>query len=486
MSLNDYHRKRDFSRTREPRPGTRASATGRAFVVQKHAARRLHYDLRLEHGGVLWSWAVPKGPSSDPAVRRLAVRTEDHPVSYAGFEGEIPKGQYGAGTVEIWDQGTWSPERDPERMMRSGRLRFSLRGSKLSGTWNLVRTSNEDKSWLLIKSRDASAHPGGDAVPRSHASAAASAEGTRQPLGEEVKQRLDVLRGLRLTHPGRVLYPEQGLTKLQLAEHYARVWPWLEPHVTGRLLTLLRCPEGHARECFFQKHASAGMPADVRSIRLEEKGKTKHYTSVDDLRGLLGLVQMGVLEIHVWGSRVDRLERPDRVVMDLDPAPDVPWEAVVEAALVVRERLRQLGLQSWVKTTGGKGLHVVVPLVRRSSWDEVKPFARALAQEMERRQPRRYVSRMAKAQRKGRIFVDYLRNGRGATAICPYSTRARPGAPVSVPLAWEELSVSLRSDHFTVRSLPERLASLSHDPWAGFFDTRQSITVAMQRELGLL
>lgn len=468
MSLKEYRGKRDFERTREPAPGSHASATGRAFVVQKHAARRLHYDLRLEHAGVLWSWAVPKGPSLDPAVRRLAVRTEDHPVSYAGFEGDIPAGQYGAGTVEIWDQGTWSPEGDPERMMRSGRLRFSLHGARLSGTWNLVRTSNDEKSWLLIKSRDASAHSGGSTVPMPIPAA-----------------RLKALRGLRLTHPGRVLYPEHGVTKLQLAEHYARVWPWMEPHVTGRLLTLLRCPEGHAHECFFQKHASTGMPADVRSVRLQEKGKTKHYTAVGNLRGLLGLVQMGVLEIHVWGSRVDRLERPDRIVMDLDPAPDVPWEAVIEAALVVRERLRQLGLQSWVKTTGGKGLHVVVPLVRRSGWDEVKPFARALAQEMERRQPRRYVARMAKAQRKGRIFVDYLRNGRGATAICPYSTRARPGAPVSTPLAWEELSASLRSDDFTVRNLPERLARLSRDPWADFADVRQSITVAMKRELGL-
>lgn len=295
---------------------------------------------------------------------------------------------------------------------------------------------------------------------------------------------LEQLRGLRMTRPDRVLYPETGITKKELAAYYAQVGDWILPHVGERLLSLVRCPEGHEMECFFQKHARPGIGEDIRTMSVQESGKKASYVYVDDLRGLLSLVQISTLEIHAWGSRVDRLERPDRLVFDLDPDPSLGWDHVVDGALRVRDRLDELGLDSWVKTTGGKGLHVVVPVERRTEWDDAKAFTKAVAEDLERREPKRFVSVMSKARRKGRIFVDYLRNGRGATAVATYSARAHPGAPVSTPITWEELQSGTRSDAYGVRNVIRRLAALDADPWEGFFEARQSITSRMRRDVG--
>ena len=289
--------------------------------------------------------------------------------------------------------------------------------------------------------------------------------------------------GVRLTHPDRVLYREQAITKLGLARYYEAVAEHIVPHVAARPLSLVRCPEGQGSQCFYQKHAGPGLPAEVKRVRIRERGgATAAYPYVDDLPGLVALVQIGVLELHPWNARVGRLERPDRLVLDLDPAPGVPWERVVEAARAIREMLAGLDLVSFVKTTGGKGLHVVAP-IRPTGWDTLHAVGEAVGAALVRRAPDRYTVSSLKAARRGRIFVDFLRNTRGATAVAAYSPRARPDAPVSTPLAWSELDGDARPGDFTVATVPRRLAARRTDPWTGFFSVDQSITARTARAL---
>lgn len=845
MKLGAYERKRDFRRTPEPRGERdvpRREGAPLRFVVQEHHARSLHWDFRLELDGVLLSWAVPKGPSLDPSVRRLAVQVEDHPLEYAAFEGVIPAGEYGGGPVIVWDRGTWEPEADARKGLKRGSLSFRLEGEKLRGGWRLVRTGGDGKSWLLVKRRDAHALPGAapivQAQPRSVISgrtvdevaaqpekvwrsnragrrggpespagkpveragpelgdpssiegarkgrlpadprpqlatpAAAPPEGeawlhevkhdgyrllvrvqrgaarlltrrgqdwtarfpgiaaaaarlpcraalldgeavaldrhgvsdfqrlqhalsgqgdpgalrliafdllhldgwdlTRAPLrarkealrhllaglpagaqairfgdhltgdGRRVlegacaqglegivskradsryepgvrsrawtkvkcflRQELAVVgftrpkgsrvgigalilglfedgewvevgrvgsgfdgaalrewskrlaplerdrpapgnptrgRGIRwvepvlvvevafsgwtrdgrvrqasylglredaraeevrretsepdrgtgarrsrkmkasvdvgavrVTNPGRVVFPDPGVTKLELAQYYQRVAPLLLPHAAGRPLTLVRCPTGIGdadRRCFYQKHARRSIPDTIPRVPIEESDGTELYLAIDGEEALLTLAQHGVIELHLWGSRTDRLDRPDRLAIDLDPGPGVGWDALVLAARVVRQRLQELGLESFPLSTGGNGLHLVAPLVRRHGWAQVKGFAEGLARELARAHPRAFTARMAKKERPGKIFIDYLRNDEGSTAVCPWSVRARPGAFVAAPLAWDELdpAAPLRLGVRDVERIVERGAV-----WEGYFELKQAL-----------
>jgi bifunctional non-homologous end joining protein LigD len=282
-----------------------------------------------------------------------------------------------------------------------------------------------------------------------------------------------------------VLWPEQNLTKHGLAEYYLQVADWMLPHVAGRALTLVRCPNGRGKPCFYQRHPGEGMPPGIRRVPVEEKDGTYDSISLDDVAGLIGLVQIGALEIHTWGSRLDKIEQADRIVFDLDPDEGLPWPRIVEAAQIVRDRLHDLGLESFLKTTGGKGLHVVAPIRRGPDWDEVKAFTKAVVEQMAGEDPHRFTANMSKKSRKGRIYVDFLRNQRTATFIAPFSTRAKPGAPVSVPITWEELDGGVRSDQFNTVSLPRRLQSLKKDPWAEIDKLRQGITAAAKRKVGM-
>jgi bifunctional non-homologous end joining protein LigD len=282
-----------------------------------------------------------------------------------------------------------------------------------------------------------------------------------------------------------VLYEEPRVTKLDLARFYERIAPRVLPHVEGRPLAVLRCPRGAGDECFFQKHGGGTFPEAVGAVEIQEKSGPARYFTVDSTAGLVSLVQMGILELHPWGSRNDRPDQPDRMIFDVDPAPEVPWERVADAARLVRDVLSDLGLRSFLKTTGGKGLHVVVPLARKLGWDDVKAFSRAVAMQIAKSDPRRYLATASKALRRGRIYVDYLRNARGATAVAAFSTRARPGAPVSTPIAWEELDRGVRADSFGVGNLEERLRRQRKDPWADFAASRQSIPASARRALGL-
>jgi bifunctional non-homologous end joining protein LigD len=325
----------------------------------------------------------------------------------------------------------------------------------------------------VVRQPPSSPPPAEPAGPAKSARSAVSAQVARDGS--------TVLHGVRLTHAERVLYPEPGLTKLDLASYYAAVADWALPHLAQRPLSLLRCPTGQSGEQFFQKHAGASVPEAV--TRIEIDGEI--HLAIRDLAGLLSLVQIGVLEIHPWGSTVDKLEQPDRITFDLDPDEGLPWPRVSAAALEIRDVLAALGLQSFAKTTGGKGLHVVVPLTPRLGWDEVKAFTKGVAEDLAARYPQRYTANQSKRARQGRIYLDFLRNTRGATAVGAYSTRARPAATVSAPLFWGEVEAGIRPDGFTVATLPSRLATLESDPWAEIGKLRQSISAAARRKFGL-
>jgi bifunctional non-homologous end joining protein LigD len=278
--------------------------------------------------------------------------------------------------------------------------------------------------------------------------------------------------GIRLTHPERILWEGPGVTKQGLADFYTEIADWILPHIAGRVLSLLRCPSGVSGQCFFAKHAWHGLGGGTRRI---DVGEDEPMLAIDGLEGLLGLVQAGVVEIHPWGSTADNLDRPDRLIFDLDPGEDVPWAAVIEAAHDVRAQLEAQGLQSFVKTSGGKGLHVVVPVEPRCDWETAKAFTTSIATALARSRPDRYLATMAKKARQGRIFIDYFRNSRGQTAVAAYSTRARADATVSTPLAWSELTEGIRADHFKIDNLPHRFGFLDADPWEGFFTLKQRI-----------
>jgi len=296
--------------------------------------------------------------------------------------------------------------------------------------------------------------------------------------------RRETVVDVEISHPDRILYPNLKLSKIDIARYYETIKEWIVPHVAGRPLTLVRCPEGISGECFFMKHSKVWAPKALRRVRIKEKTKLGEYLIADDISGIVSLAQMDVLEIHTWNSIFEDVERPNRLVFDLDPGDEVDWPAVVRGARMVRDALTALKLESFVKTTGGRGLHVVVPLTPDADWKQCLDFSRALSERFEQAQPELYTTVFAKAGRSRKILIDYLRNNRTNTSIAAYSTRAREGAPVSVPLTWEELRVSLDPGSLTVLTVPKRLARLKTDPWAGYWKCRQKLTAHLVRAIG--
>ncbi|HUG24787.1 DNA ligase D [Piscinibacter sp.] len=600
--LNRYWQKRDFDATPEPKGKPARSGKALSFVVQKHAARRLHYDFRLELDGTLKSWAVPKGPSLDPNDKRMAVHVEDHPLSYGGFEGAIPPGQYGAGTVIVWDRGTWEPIGDPRDGYAQGKLKLRLQGDKLSGAWTLVRmhgrSGERQEPWLLIKERDEHARPASDfsvvdEMPDSvlsgtrRSAGAKTAGGTPEfnalqnafdsarteqiqyylfdiPFygGHDLREaalvdRRALLHGvmqdapsqrvrlsfsewtpdgrvrhaifhglrddkpastitketpqpttkvaakkaggptstkkaarddasvampalpkdLRISNPQRVIDTTAGLTKRDLVNHYLLAARRMLPHLAGRPLALVRAPSGIAGKHFFQKHGETLKIGGLKHLDSALDPGHPPLMMIDSFDALIGAAQMNVIEFHTWNATVKNIEKPDRMTFDLDPGEGVEWRAVQEAAELVRALLEELGLASFLKTSGGKGLHVVVPLTPRDDWDAVKDFSQAVVQHLANVLPDRFVAKSGPKNRAGKIFADYLRNGRGATTVAAYSARARAGLGVSIPCAWDELQELTSGAHWTLANAHERLES-GEDPWAGYTKTRQTLTRA--------
>lgn len=302
-------------------------------------------------------------------------------------------------------------------------------------------------------------------------------------------ERVDVA-GISISHPERVLYPDAGVTKLDLARYYEAIEAWILPHVLGRPLSLVRCPkglvDGDPDACFYMKHSSVWAPPALRRVQLRERTKMGQYLVVEDLAAVISLAQMDVLEIHTWNAPADDIERPNRVVFDLDPGPEVPFAQVVEAAKVVRASLETLQLESWVKNTGGRGLHVVVPFAPGPSWEATLEFSRGLSAAIARSHHQRYTLSVAKAGREKKILIDYLRNNRGSTSVAAFSTRAREGAPISTPLGWDELSAKVPSNHYTVPTLARRLETLKRDPWQGYWRSKQKLSPALLKAVAQL
>ena len=542
MALDEYRRKRRFGVTKEPAGAKtpaklRASRRALAYVVQKHRATALHYDFRLEWNGVLLSWAVPKGPSLDPAVKRMASHVEDHPLDYAAFEGIIPSGEYGGGTVMVWDRGTWTPETpDVDAALAKGDLKFTLQGEKLKGSWVLVRTkgwgSSKKPSWLLIKHRDAFASDedvaetrprsvvsnrllteialdeGGDVEKASSGDPVAEVEkllanptklqrtlktnpavwhsklrGSAQPLSRKSPSSSSSSSSSRafpvpVSNPNKIFWPEEGWTKSDLIAFYAGVFSKLKPYVENRPLSLERAPDGLLGEPFYQKEKPASMPEGTPTVAVRH-GKDRKVTNTvvgGKLETQLALANLGCIAVHVWGSRADDLDLPDWVCFDLDPDSGSIVDAV-SASAKVKQALDALGLVSFVKTSGGKGLHIFVPITRGPTTDEVTWFAKELGTRLAAAWPKELTMEMRIAARKGRVFLDSFRNAFGQTVVSPYSVRRRPHAPVSTPLAWSEVVSSLRSEDFTIGNFAARLKK--RDPWADFFRRRQSLKRAL-------
>ena len=512
MALDEYKQKRSFTSTPEPKGG-KPSPDVLRFVVQKHDASRLHYDFRLEMEGVLKSWAVPKGPSLNPADKRLAMMVEDHPFDYKDFEGIIPEGNYGAGTVMVWDEGTYEPlepagasktaqNKTLLKELRAGSLKFRLNGKKLKGEFALVHTrGREENSWLLIKHRDkyASETPVTEKDksvvskktieqiaknPRSRQwesnkktkdSAAAPAKSgrsmtpassaTRGPLLNPADDTQSVRLNkheLSFTHLSKVFWPAEKYTKRDLLNYYYAIAPYILPYMKDRPQSLNRFPDGITGHGFYQKNVSGKVPDWIKTFpyRTAEDDEEKEFLVCTDEASLLYIISLGCIEVNPWHSRVVKPDNPDWCIIDLDPDKKTPFDQVIEAAQVTKKVLDAAGVDSWCKTSGSTGLHVYFPLGAKYSYEHSKEFARLVVQLVNAQIPGfTTIERSVKA-RKGRMYLDFLQNRPQATIAAPYSVRPKPGATVSAPLHWDEVKRGLKMRDFTLRTMPARVREM--------------------------
>ncbi|MGV3502267.1 MAG: non-homologous end-joining DNA ligase [Adhaeribacter sp.] len=490
MSLKEYNAKRDFSQTGEPSNPDHPEKGALRFVVQRHQASTLHYDFRLEMEGVLKSWAVPKGPSLNPADKRLAMLVEDHPFSYRSFEGDIPKGNYGAGHVDIWDEGTYHATETTDRKkgeksllegLKNGRLSFVLRGRKLQGEFSLVEMKGRQKNaWLLVKKDDEQAvhepyqaedlaEGGAKAAPRKKKSTKAKADlpaeaparkKTRSAPKKGEPRQIDGIQ-VTLTSLDKLYWPQEKITKGDLIGYYQQVAPYLLPYLKDRPESLLRHPMGIQGHSFFHKDVGETAPdwVETAPILSESTGEQVHYIVCQNAATLAYLNNLGCIQLNPWNSRIGQLEQPDWAVIDLDPGENT-YDQVVEVALVVKQVADAIGADCYVKTSGATGMHIFFPLGGRYPFDLVKDFAHRFARRVHEQLPELTSLERAPKERRYQVYLDYLQNAIGQTIAAPYSVRPRPGAPVSAPLRWEEVKQGLDPGAFTLRNMPARLEKL--------------------------
>lgn len=477
------------------------------FVVQLHRARRLHYDFRLEVDGALVSWAVPKGPTLDPKVRRAAFKVGDHPMEYVAFEGVIPAGTYGGGDVIVWDAGDWVPYKDPDpaAALRAGELHIELHGEKLRGRFVVVRTRGDE--WLLLKKRDEHAADGWDpaAHPRSVLSGRTSDEVRADPEWEwhsdlpaeraavalkgdaEELAALDAIgdngtweifgRRLRVTNLGKVLFPgrggEEAVTKREFLRYTAEIAPTVLPYLAGRALNLHRFPNGSDSKGFWHKALPSHAPEWLPRWREPESGT--EYLVADEAAALVWAANHGGLEWHPWTSKVDRPGAPTYALVDLDPGPGTAWEDLLVLARLHRTAFEHLGVAAYAKVTGRRGIQIWVPVERGPGFAETRAWVEGLSRSIGAVVPDLVSWAWEKAERGGRARLDFTQNAVNKTLVAPYSPRPAPGAPVSAPIAWDELDdPALRPDAFTIRSIRARL-STHGDLFAGVLHTKQSL-----------
>jgi bifunctional non-homologous end joining protein LigD len=507
-SLTAYRRKRDFTRTPEP-SGDSAGPDGsgrRRFVVQRHRARRLHYDFRLEVDGVLASWAVPKGPTLAAGVRRAAFHVEDHPLEYFDFEGVIPAGEYGGGDVIVWDAGTWEPvkTKDPGRAIRDGELHLELFGEKLRGRFVLVRTGppSDKESWLLLHKNDDHAVKGWDAedhpqsvlsgrtndevkadpdrmwrsdLPAARAAVLLKPESVTGPTADELAE-LEALpqagtwtvfgRELRVTNLDKVLFPprtkrEKPVTKRDFLRYSATIAPVLLPYLSRRALNMHRYPNGAGSKGFWHKevpgHAPDWLPRWDNPAA--DPGETHTYLVVDEPAALVWAANFGALEWHAWTSRVDAPERPTYALIDLDPGEATTWKDLLTLARLHRAAFEHLGVVARPKVTGRRGIQIWVPIATGPSFDETRAWVEQMSSAVGQVVPELVSWKWQVRDRGGLARLDYTQNAINKTLVAPYSPRPAPGAPVSAPIEWDELDdPKLRPDRWTIRTIADRLA----------------------------
>ncbi|HEY7045957.1 MAG TPA: non-homologous end-joining DNA ligase [Jatrophihabitantaceae bacterium] len=513
--LSEYRAKRDFALTPEPSGTARASRSNGPprFVVQRHRARRLHYDFRLEIDGVLVSWAVPKGPTLDPNVRRAAFHVEDHPIEYIDFEGIIPTGQYGGGDVIVWDAGTWQPATpgSPRRAVANGELHVDLSGSKLRGRFVLVRTGgrSDREQWLLLHKHDEYASAGWDAeghpasvlsgrtndevkadpdrMWRSDLPAARASVALKAPaVGADELAELDDLgpagtwhvfgRELRVTNLDKQLFPartrQKAVSKRDLLRYAAQIAPVVLPYLRGRALNMHRFPNGAGAKGFWHKELPAYAPDWIGRW---DSPETDTYLVVDEPAALIWAANFGALEWHAWTSRTDRPDRPTYALIDLDPGSQTSWDDLLVLARLHRTALDHLGVTAQAKVTGQRGIQIWIPIVRRYDFDQTRAWVEQLSRSVGEVVPELVSWKWQKSDRRGLARLDYTQNAINKTLVAPYSPRAAPGAPVSAPIDWDELDdPSLTPDRFTIRTIIDRVAEKG-DLFKPVLDTKQTL-----------
>lgn len=459
-SLSRYNSKRDFSKTMEPKGKVSKFKSKRLkFVIQHHLARRDHYDLRLEYDGVYVSFAVPKGPSFNTKDKRLAVKVEDHPLSYGNFEGIIPKGEYGGGTVMLFDKGYWKPLKDEDIDFDNGPVKFFLNGERVKGGYSLVRF--KDENWLLIKEKD-------EYVSNFKISKFKTSIKTGRTMDEitnnRSKKNIDL--DIEITNSNKIIFKNNKVTKGDIASYYKLVGSRMMSFLDNRLISTIRCPDGYKGEKFFMKHLNSGSK-DLGKKKIRNKDdQFSDYYYVKNVNGLLSEVQMNSFEFHIWGSLQNKVRKPDILVFDLDPDEGLSLKKVRDGVRDLKKVLDGLGLKSYLKTSGGKGYHIYVPL-SVSSWSKCESIAKDISDILVMNFPNKYTTNMRKDKRKGKIFIDYFRNKMGATSVCPYSLRLKSKPTVSCPIFWSELD-KIKPDGITLNNINERLKL--RNPWYDFFD----------------
>lgn len=468
-ALSEYNRKRDFTKTREPRPHVAKSAKAPIFVIQKHAATRLHWDFRLEADGVLKSWAVTKEPTLDPGVKRLAVRVEDHPLGYATFHGDIPAGEYGAGHVDIWDRGRYEPKFDVTEGIRKGKVEVTLHGKRLKGAFALVRMGGpaEKENWLLIKMKDEYAKAGTASSESGNGKSekpkvAGKTRGSPGP-GARVTGKVSqpgASTKVEFTHVDKMMFPEAGVTKGDLLRFYLEIAPTLLPYLKSRPMTLERLPDGLSKPDaprFWQKNTPKHYPKWLGRVNLPtEDGREVEYTLVNDENALAYLVNQGAVTFHPHLSRIWDLEHPDFVLFDLDPG-EATFAEAVKIAKRIEKLLDKQGVEAYPKTSGKSGLHVLAPWAKDGGFDEARAWALEIAEQTVKALPEIATTERSIAGRRGRVYVDVMQNARGKHVVPPYVVRATPLATISTPLEWRELTPRLDPAKFSMKTVLQRV-----------------------------